>query len=125
MPTQFQDLNPIEHVWGHLKNHLAAHRFTSIPQLRLKIVEEFEKIYKSYLNKLIESMPRRFKAVIKSEGGISSIELNVIYLYYCSLILDFTYPVDLIFIPLRKLKLSIRTFFFPILYIYHIYSKKL
>ena len=68
-PAQSPDLNPIEHVWKHLQKSVAKHKCNNIPELKEKIVEEFNNIDKSFLNKLIESMNGRCKAVIKAKGG--------------------------------------------------------
>ena len=66
---QSLDLNPIEHLWNDLKKRLASSKCSTIVQLKPKIIEEYEKTDRNYLQKLIESMPRRCKAVIKAKGG--------------------------------------------------------
>ena len=68
-PPQSPDLNPIEHLWGDLKKRLASSKCTSIPELKKRITEEFEKTDGNYIRKLLESMPQRCKAVIRADGG--------------------------------------------------------
>ena len=69
-PAQSQDLNPIEHLWQHLKMKLAGYKHlpTSIHQLWKRIEEEWDNIAPEYCQKLISSMPSRVKAVIKANG---------------------------------------------------------
>ena len=72
-PAQSPDLNPIEHLWGYLKRRLAAHEKppSGIHELWDRIQEDWEKISVEECQKLIESMPRRIKAVLKAKGGYS------------------------------------------------------
>lgn len=67
-PPQSPDLNPIEHVWGELKTKMLNHNCTNVNELKLQLREEWEKISPSFINKLIESMPRRLQAVIEANG---------------------------------------------------------
>jgi hypothetical protein len=70
-PPQSPDLNPIEHLWQHVKRQL--HKYpsppTSIHGLWDRIVVEWNKVPAQTCQKLIESMPRRCAAVIKAKGG--------------------------------------------------------
>lgn len=66
-PPQSPDLNPIEHVWKHLKNQISCCR--SLNELKIKIEEAWEKLDPEICYNLIESMPRRIQAVIKAKGG--------------------------------------------------------
>ena len=70
-PAQSADLNPIEHLWHHLKKRLGEHENPSngILQLWERVQEEWNKISASTCQNLIESMPRRVEAVIKAKGG--------------------------------------------------------
>jgi transposase len=58
-PSQSPDLNPIENVWKHIKDKVAE-------------LHEKEQVWAEvdvkYLQKLVDSMPRRCAAVIKSKG---------------------------------------------------------
>src|SRR5436190_5361051 len=70
-PANSPDLNPIEHLWHHLKTKLDEyeHPPNSLHQLWERVEKEWEKIDKSVCQNLIESMPRRLAAVIKAKGG--------------------------------------------------------
>src|SRR5260221_6699059 len=54
-PPQSPDLNPIEHLWNHLKRKLGEYEEPP------RGIQEGRK--------LIESMPRRVEAVVKAKGG--------------------------------------------------------
>jgi hypothetical protein len=70
-PSRSPDLNPIEHLWRHLKRQLAAYEteVTEIDELWERVEIEWEKIPKQVCIDLIESMPRRIAAVLKAKGG--------------------------------------------------------
>ena len=70
-PAQSPDLNPIEHLWDHLKRKLSEYETPSSGVLELwdRIVETWEAIPASVCQNLIESMPRRIEAVLQAKGG--------------------------------------------------------
>ena len=70
-PAQSPDLNPIEHLWSHVKRRLAEYEEPPKGMLELweRIEEEWNKIPASVCQGLIESMPRRVEAVYKAKGG--------------------------------------------------------
>ena len=70
-PPQSPDLNPIEHLWGHLKRKLAGHDKPpgGIQELWVRVQKVWNSIEAEECRKLIESMPRRVEAVIKAKGG--------------------------------------------------------
>ena len=70
-PAQSPDLNPIEHLWSHLKRKLAGYEVApnGILELWERIEEEWNKIDAEVCQNLIESMPRRVAAVLKADGG--------------------------------------------------------
>ena len=70
-PAQSPDLNPIEHLWFHLKRQLAPYEAppAGIHELWERVQVEWERIPKEVCRNLIESMPRRTEAVIKAKGG--------------------------------------------------------
>ena len=69
-PSQSPDLNPIENLWNIVKLKLEdlPTRPTSVANLFSVTKLEWEKISVIQLQKLIDSMPRRCAAVIKSKG---------------------------------------------------------
>jgi transposase len=70
-PAQSPDINPIEHLWMHLKKELRKHSTPprGVHELWERVVEEWNKIPPETCQKLIESMPRRIEAVIRAKGG--------------------------------------------------------
>ena len=70
-PAQSPDLNPIEHLWSHLKRKLAEYEEPpkGIQELWEWVEAEWEKIRVETCRGLIESMPRRVRAVYEAKGG--------------------------------------------------------
>jgi hypothetical protein len=70
-PAQSPDLNPIEHLWHHLKRRLAEYQEPPKGMMELweRVEEEWNKIEPEVCQNLIESMPRRVQAVVKAKGG--------------------------------------------------------
>ena len=70
-PAQYPDLNPIEHLWEHLKQQL--HKYSNLPrgvhELWDRLVDKWNGICPKVCQNLIESMPRCIQAVIKAKGG--------------------------------------------------------
>lgn len=70
-PAQSPDLNPIEHLWEHLKRKLNENEVPpkGIHELWERVEKEWNAIPKEVVQNLIASMPRRCAAVIKAKGG--------------------------------------------------------
>jgi len=70
-PAQSPDLNPIEHLWDHLKRRLGEYERPSVGMMELwdRVEKEWGKIEAGVCQNLIESMPRRVAAVVKAKGG--------------------------------------------------------
>jgi transposase len=77
-PAHSPDLNPIEHVWKHLKDKIGE-LFPDLQNLKKNEVdiEEFKRtaqvawraLDQDLIRKLIQSLPRRLKAVRKARGS--------------------------------------------------------
>ena len=69
-PVQPPDLNPIEHLWCHLKWRLSEYEEVpvSMHELWTRIEQEWNAIPVDECLKLIESMPRRISAVLRAKG---------------------------------------------------------
>ena len=70
-PAQSPDLNPIEHLWSHLKKKLGEYETppAGITNLWERVEKEWNNIPASVCQNLIESMPRRVAAVLAAKGG--------------------------------------------------------
>ncbi len=71
-PPQSPDLNPIEHLWDVVEweIHIMDVQPTNLQQLCDAIMSIWTKIFsEEYFQHLVESMPRRIKAVLKAKGG--------------------------------------------------------
>jgi len=70
-PAQSPDLNPIEHLWNHVKKRLRqySHPPSSLHDLWDRLVFEWDNIPSEVCQNLISSMPRRCEAVIKAKGA--------------------------------------------------------
>lgn len=70
-PAQSPDLNPIEHLWDILGRKVHEHKPhpKNLKELRDLVQEEWLKIPASDLEKLVDSMPRRVRSVIKNKGN--------------------------------------------------------
>jgi hypothetical protein len=69
-PPQPPDLNPIEHLWAHLKQQLNKYETPPKGMIELwsRIEEQWNKIDQKVCMNLIKSMPRRVDAVMKTKG---------------------------------------------------------
>ena len=68
-PSCSPDLNPIEHLWDELDRSIDSNQRNNVSQFKLAIIHAWDAIGKEKLKKLVESMPKRLKAVIESKGG--------------------------------------------------------
>ncbi len=70
-PPQSTDLNPIEHLWEVEEREIRIMDVqpTNLQQLRDAIMSIWTKISEECFQHLVESMPRRIKAVLKAKGG--------------------------------------------------------
>ena len=70
-PSQSPDLNPIEHLWKHMKCNLKEKKqiFGSKEELWEALQKELEAENKELCRKLISSMSSRVQAVIQAKGG--------------------------------------------------------
>jgi hypothetical protein len=70
-PSQSPDLNPIEHLWHHLKLKLSAYeqKAKGVHELWERVEKEWNSFTEEVCRSYIESMPARIKAVIDANGG--------------------------------------------------------
>lgn len=68
-PSQSPDLNPIEHLWGVLKNKIGSFKSKNKQELWEKIQETWYSIPPEVCANLVGSMNRRCQEVIKMKGS--------------------------------------------------------
>lgn len=68
-PPQSPDLNPIENLWSILDQKLPFERRKNRNEFFETIKNEWRKISPDTTQKLVDSMPRRLRAVIEARGG--------------------------------------------------------
>ena len=68
-PSMSPDLNPIEHLWGFLKQEMEEPKVSSIHQLRDVVMNEWKRIPVATCEALVNSMPMRVKVVLENNGG--------------------------------------------------------
>ncbi len=66
LPSMSPDLNPIEHLWGILKWKVEV---SNIHQLRDDVMKEWKRTPVATCEALVNSMPKRVKAVLENNGG--------------------------------------------------------
>ena len=67
-PAQSPDLNPIENIWRKIKLDLSSKNSKNKNDLKKNLIECYNSIDLSFCQKLIDSMPKRCRAVIDNFG---------------------------------------------------------
>ena len=68
-PSQSPDLNPIEHLWAHMKRKLKNLKPKNIRELKEMLIIIWNEITPDITAKLVDSMPRRVEAVLHAKGS--------------------------------------------------------
>lgn len=68
-PAQSADLNPIENIWSTLDTNIPPSGRTNPENFYQSLKLAWNQLGADYLQKLVESMPRRLQEVIKAKGG--------------------------------------------------------
>ncbi|GBN91436.1 hypothetical protein AVEN_267786-1 [Araneus ventricosus] len=72
-PAKSPDLSPIENLWDMLKQQVKSRNQhpRNLMDLRDQILSAWLKLDETYLQNLVDSLPNRIQAGIKSRGGIT------------------------------------------------------
>ncbi len=68
-PSLSPDLNPIEYLWGILKWKMEERKVSNIHQLHDVVMEEKKRNPVATCEALVNSMPKKVKAVLENNGG--------------------------------------------------------
>lgn len=70
-PSLSPDLNPVENVWSWIVKNVYkdGRQYNTIAGLKTAVIKAWEDCPQSYLNNLINSMPKRLFEVIKNKGN--------------------------------------------------------
>ena len=68
-PARSPDLNPMENLWALLDRSVKRHQPKSKKYLEKIVKKEINKVPREIIQRLIDSMPDRIKAVKKTRGG--------------------------------------------------------
>ncbi len=68
-PSTSPDVNPIELLWGILKQKVEERKVSTIHQLRDVIMEEWKRTPVATCEVLLNSMPKSVKAVLGNNAG--------------------------------------------------------
>ena len=67
-PSQSPDLNPIEHLWEELQRMCGGLKAKNKEEKFAQLSQKWSEIPQHVITNLIESIPRRYQAVIDSKG---------------------------------------------------------
>ena len=67
-PSQSPDLNPIENLWDYVDNQIRHQTYSNLNELFNALEMAWRNIDITYIQKLIDSMPRRCAEVVKQKG---------------------------------------------------------
>ena len=67
-PPQSADLNPIENLWSLLDAEIPLEKYYNKTVFWNELQLKFQQTDRNYLQKFVESMPRRLEAVIRSRS---------------------------------------------------------
>lgn len=67
-PPNSPDLSPIENAWGYVSNKVDARGCETFAEYQAAVLEEWKKLDKAYLTKLIGSMKKRLQDCINAGG---------------------------------------------------------
>ncbi len=70
-PSIYPDLNLIDHLWGILKRKVEERKVSNIHQLHDVVMEEWKRTSVATCEALVNSLPKRVKAVLENNSGLT------------------------------------------------------
>ena len=70
-PSYSPDLNPIENVWGVMKDRINQKGLRNIEDMKREVVEYWDTLSHDFLQTLIGSVPRRIQSCIAEQGSLT------------------------------------------------------
>ena len=67
-PSSSPDINPIENLWGLVKRNVEKRKPRNLEDLKVFMVEEWEKIPQETIKNLINSMKNRYELILENNG---------------------------------------------------------
>lgn len=68
-PSQSPDLNPIEHLWAHIKKLLSKKKLKNKTELKEELTNIWKSISQETCENVVNSMNRRVREVLKAKGA--------------------------------------------------------
>jgi len=68
-PPNSYDLNPIENIWGIIKNRIRRRNPQNLNELWAMAQEEWRDLPQATINECVDSMPERILSVLRARGG--------------------------------------------------------
>ncbi|PIC29926.1 hypothetical protein B9Z55_021341 [Caenorhabditis nigoni] len=69
-PASSPDLNPMDYaVWGYLTQQVSTKNYPNLDALKKALTAAWDELDANYLRVVVDSYPKRLRAVIKAKGG--------------------------------------------------------
>ena len=62
------DVWPIENLWSIIRQELSKYEFNSLRDVKQKIIDIWESFDEEKCMKMINSIPKRLKAIVRKQG---------------------------------------------------------
>ena len=76
-PANSPDINPIENLWGILKQQVYNRNPETLDEMSMFIEEEIEQIPRNVYKNLVDSMYDRIEMIIENQGNVISIDCKI------------------------------------------------
>jgi hypothetical protein len=66
--AKMDDVWPIENLWSIIRQELSKYQFSSLDDVKEKIIDIWESFDEEQCTKMIDSIPKRLKAIVRKQG---------------------------------------------------------